>query len=189
MTDEPVKLVTPQRVKELFDCYGGSPEAWPEEERSAALALLDGSSELQTRREEACLLDQAMNLPASMTAAAPEQTADLAARILDPLPAQDAPRQQTPRRDRLVVGRPALFDRIWGWSAVALGAAAAAALVIALLSPQPVTAPHRPLVTAANDFDEWVWAQVLDEPQLDRVDRWDNDLTLLLEPGLVPDDG
>ena len=180
MTDEPVTLVTPQRVKELLDCYGGSPEAWPEEERSAALASLDGSSELQARREEARLLDQAMNFPASMTAAAPEQTADLAARILDHLPAQDAPRQQTPRRDRPVVSRLALFDRIWGWPAVALGAAAAAALVITLLSPQPVTAPHRPLGTAANDFDDWVWAQVLDAPQLDRAERGAHALRLVL---------
>lgn len=189
MTDDLVKLVTPQRVKELLDCYGGSPEAWPEEERTAALALLDSSSELQTRREEARLLDQAMNIPPSMTATASEHTADLAARILDRLPAQDVPGQQTPQRDGPVVGRSALFDRVWGWPAVALGAAAAAALMIALLAPQPLTEPHRPIVTAANDFDDWVWAQVLDEPQLDPADRWDNDLTLLLEPGLVPDDG
>ena len=188
MTDDPVKLVTPQRVKELLDCYGGSPDAWPEEERTAALALLDSSSELQTWLEQARLLDQAMNLPTGMTGCAPEQTADLSARILDQLPAQDTPRQQTPRRGRLVVSRPALFHRIWGWPAVTLGAAAAAALVIALLSPQPFTEPQRPIVTATNGFDDWVWALVLDEPQLDRADRWDNDLTLLLEPGLVPDD-
>ncbi len=195
MINDPVKLVTPQRVKQLLDCYGGSPQAWPEEERAAALALLESSTELQRLQKEALILDQAMNLT---EAAAPtaEPTADLAQKILGQLPAQDSAHQPNhvgrhkPGRDqRRPYSRITLFNRIWVWPGVAVCGAAAVALAIALWSPQPVIEPKYRLTTAANDFDDWVWEEVLDEPQLDRADRWDNDLTLLLEPGLVPDDG
>lgn len=180
MSNDPVKLVTPQRVKELLDCYGSSPEAWPESERATALALLDGSSELQAQREQARLLDQALNLQACGTTALSERTAALAKRILDQLGTQDTPPVQ-PQGDRAP-----LLSRVWIWPTAALASVAGIALAMVLWSTQPVTEPHYRVVTAANDFDNWVWTEVLDDAPVDP--RWDNDLSLLLEPGLVPDD-
>ncbi|MDX1488014.1 MAG: hypothetical protein R3268_07435 [Acidiferrobacterales bacterium] len=180
MSNDPVKLVTPERVKELLDCYGSSPYAWPESERAAALALLDGSSELQAHRDAAHLLDEALNLQARGPSAVSEQTAVLAKRILDQLEAQDRPSAQS------LDDRVPLFDRFWIWPTVALAGLATIALVMLLWSIPPITAPRYRVVVAANDFDNWVWAEVLDDAPPDP--RWDNDLSLLLEPGLVPDD-
>jgi hypothetical protein len=191
MINDPVKLVTPQRVEQLLDCYGGSPQAWPEEERAAALALLESSTELQRLRKEALILDRAMNLT---EAAAPtaEPTADLAQKILGQLPAQDSAHQPNhvgrhkPGQDqRRPYSRITLFNRIWVWPGVAVCGAAAVALAIALWSPQPVIEPKYRLTTAANDFDDWVWEEVLDQTPEYPISPWDSGLVTLLDPELV----
>jgi hypothetical protein len=196
MTDDPVKVVTHQRVKELLDCYGGSSQAWPEQERAAAWALLESSTELQRLREEALLLDQALNLPrragmATTTAA----TADLARKILGQLPEAGLTRQ--PNQTDRHISRPdqhralswaTLLNWSWVWAGVAVGAAAAVALVITLLPPQPVIDRQVRVTTAANDFEDWVWEEVLDQTPEDPISRSDSDLVTLLEPELVPDD-
>ncbi len=51
------KLVTVSRLKALLDAYGAAPECWPEQERSAATALIETSSEARVLVEEAAALD------------------------------------------------------------------------------------------------------------------------------------
>ncbi len=51
------KLVTLNRLGVLLDAYGAAPERWPEEERSAALALIDTSADAQALLEEARAVD------------------------------------------------------------------------------------------------------------------------------------
>ncbi len=65
---------------------------------------------------------------------------------------------------------------------------AAAALVITLLSPQPIVERQVRVTTAANDFEDWVWEEVLDQTPEDPISGSDSDLLAILEPELVPDD-
>ena len=51
------KLVTLERLQALLDAYGSAPERWPEEERAAATALIDSSSEARALVEEVAALD------------------------------------------------------------------------------------------------------------------------------------
>ncbi len=195
MTDA-VKVVTHQRVKELLNCYGGSSQAWPQQERAAAWALLENSTELQRLREEALLLDQALNLPQSARmATTTEPTADLARKILGRLSEPGLARQpnQTDRHIRQshqhrAFSRVTLLNRSWVWAGVAVCGAAAVALVITLLLPQPVIERQVRLTTAANDFEDWVWEEVLDQTPEDPISQSDSDLVTLLEPELVAED-
>jgi len=43
-------VMTLQRLQQLLDAYGANPERWPLEERAAALALLEHSTEAQAQR-------------------------------------------------------------------------------------------------------------------------------------------
>lgn len=196
MTDDPVRVVTHQRVKELLDCYGGSPQAWPEQERAAAWALLKSSTELQRLREEALSLDQALDLPRrARGATTTEATADLAKKILGQLPGPGLARQpnQTDRHisrpdQPRAFSRVTLLNRSWVWAGVAVCGVAAVALTITLLSPQPVIERQIRVTIAANDFEDWVWEEVLDQTPEDPIGRSDSDLVTYLEPELVPDD-
>ncbi len=55
------KLVTVSRLKALLDAYGAAPECWPEEERAAATALIETSSEARILVKEADALDSLLD--------------------------------------------------------------------------------------------------------------------------------
>ncbi|MDA1326770.1 MAG: hypothetical protein O3C34_18760 [Proteobacteria bacterium] len=70
------KLVTISRLKALLDAYGAAPHCWPEEERTAATALIETSSEARRLVEEAAALDALLdNIPE------PEVSAALTSRV------------------------------------------------------------------------------------------------------------
>ncbi|MCG8504173.1 MAG: hypothetical protein MI755_06170 [Sphingomonadales bacterium] len=52
--------VTTNRVKELIAAYGGDPARWPDEERTAAEAVLEASPEAQLLLKEAQRIDAAL---------------------------------------------------------------------------------------------------------------------------------
>jgi hypothetical protein len=51
------KLVTLKRLSVMLDAYGADPDRWLDEERSAALALIDTSAEARSLLDEAIALD------------------------------------------------------------------------------------------------------------------------------------
>ena len=55
------KLVTISRLKALLDAYGATSDCWPEEERTAAAALIETSSEARMLVEEAAALDSLLD--------------------------------------------------------------------------------------------------------------------------------
>ena len=55
------KLVTLTRIKTLLDAYGATLDFWPEEERAAATALIETSSEARMLVEEAAALDSLLD--------------------------------------------------------------------------------------------------------------------------------
>ena len=36
MNSKTAKLISPERVREILDCYGADPESWPDDERTTA---------------------------------------------------------------------------------------------------------------------------------------------------------
>lgn len=54
------KQLTIDRVKELIAAYGGDPARWPDEERTAAEAVLEASPEARRLLEEARRIDAAL---------------------------------------------------------------------------------------------------------------------------------
>lgn len=70
------KLITIGRLEILLDCYGAAGDRWPEEERAAAAALIETSSEARGLVEKAAALDSVLDaMPA------PEVSAALTSRV------------------------------------------------------------------------------------------------------------
>lgn len=93
----PTKLVTPTRLRQILECYGGSPTSWPAAERQAALNLLQGSAELRALQDEALFLDKSLNTLLEETQELEHGTLDqhavqrLQQRIMSQLPKQESP--------------------------------------------------------------------------------------------------
>ena len=73
------------RFAELLDAYGADPRRWPANERAAALALAQASTEARRLLEQATATDALLAMPPSIA-----PSSDLAARIMAQLPAQPA---------------------------------------------------------------------------------------------------
>jgi hypothetical protein len=88
-------VMTLQRLQQLLDAYGADPKRWPEEERTAALALLACSMEARARQAETERLDALLNL-----APVAQPSAELISRVLAAAPAQET--RPKSARNRLV---------------------------------------------------------------------------------------
>src|SRR5215510_465341 len=73
--------MTLQRLQQLLDAYGASLERWPSDERAAALALLEYSTEAQALRRETERFDSLLDLAPTLS-----PSAELTARILEAAP-------------------------------------------------------------------------------------------------------
>ena len=93
MSNPTTKLVTQTRIRQLIECYGSSSASWPEEERQAALNLLQGLPELKSLRDQTRSLDNLLaNYQALENHAIDERAMQsLQQRIMDQLPGQDLP--------------------------------------------------------------------------------------------------
>lgn len=202
MQSKTAKLVNHQRVIELLECYGGSADAWPEEERAAASALIKGTADLQQRQRDAQQLDEAMGVDAAhasftarpdpatvanIIAALPEQAADTTSRLSD-YREQQANKKHSTKRNM-------------GWWTYGAAAAAVMVLAIGIFLKQPSQplkpSTNPPLVTAAvsqQELDQWMWQEAtgLDgESALDAtVDGPDAPITFMamVELELQPDE-
>lgn len=133
-----------ERLRAIFDAYGGDPLRWPEDERDAALALLARSGDARRLHEDALRLDAALDLlPAAAPSPGLEDRIVAAARGDGAVPRRPAHRRAGARR---AGGAPRLV-RIGVLGAVPLAAAAALALWLGLggragrdLARQPATA-------------------------------------------------
>jgi hypothetical protein len=108
-----------ERLEEVLDAYGASPDHWPDEDRAALLALLEESESARILRDTAAGLDSLLDFSGTIDA----PTKALKDRILDAAP-----------------GNPPA-TRTWRWAPlVPIAAAAALAVWIA-------AAPHGPEMT------------------------------------------
>lgn len=163
MNSKTAKLISPERVEELFECYGANPESWPDDERATALALIQNSSELQSLQREAEQLDQFLISGHDKLKTNAPVDSKLVARIVDHLPQQNNSRQPGSTSNRKHSTR-ALFD-FSGW--VGMVAASIAVFVISVsiinLQTPPVSNEQPSLVQV--ELDEWMWEQVTGESE------------------------
>jgi hypothetical protein len=161
MNSKTAKLISRERVMELLDCYGADPQAWPEDERTTALALIQHSTELKNLQKEARKLDRFLvgdNMQPAFAGPADKQ---LVSRIVSSLPAQIAGGQNV-RQQRDKPGRRPLFD-FSNW--IGMVAASVAVFVITVsimeLNPTSVSQPQNGISQAELDY--WMWQQVTGE--------------------------
>jgi len=83
-SDNQPPAMTLQRLRQLLDAYGATPDRWPTEERAAAVALLASSVEARAQQDEAARLDVVLDLAPPVSPAAA-----LADRILAATPVQE----------------------------------------------------------------------------------------------------
>lgn len=115
------------RLQVLLDAYGGAPARWPDDERDAALALLERSAEARALRDEAARLDAVLDLlPAAEPSPELEERIVAAARRAGPPAAQ--PDRVASLDDARVRREGRTRRRSWMLAAVPLAAAAALAL-------------------------------------------------------------
>jgi hypothetical protein len=160
------------RFRALLDAYGASPDRWPAEERDAARALLARSPQAQRWRDASAQLDALLDL-APAGAAAPA----LVERILAAVPEHQTPASAPVRRlasrpvSADVTRRGARRSRAWRYAGAALPLAAAAVLVLWLLTESP-RVPERSTVSLAEIGTYDTPTDVLlDIPSVDALDR------------------
>lgn len=160
------RLVSPQRVKTILECYGADPAAWPEGERQAARALLERNHELQALRDQAMQLDAAIHALGQSRRPAPEHISALTERIMRALPGQTLPPPRSGHR------------RALGWlTGMAAGLAMAGLLFFAQQSGTRQDKVLSPLAQAdarADIFYDWAWEDVTGESVAD--DTTDGDI-------------
>lgn len=155
MNKEPLKLIQAERVKTLLACYGAEVQAWPADERSAALTLIHHSPELQALWQEARELDTLLHSGQREPVANPAQVSKLTARIVEQLPAQDSPCPTV-----IEINKPQRHKR---WPLAAAAAAVmfmAVGVVVQLKSPLPPS-QNQPLATA--EYEQWLWQDITGE--------------------------
>jgi len=135
------RQMTSERLRQLLDAYGAGPDRWPPDEREAALALLENSSEARAERDSAARLDTVLD-----RAPAEQPSPALAERVLAASPAKRVKARSRPSLVRPCAGEARRSTRrartrLWRYLAAAAPLAAAAALVFWLTRP-PLDLPH-----------------------------------------------
>ena len=129
------RQMTSERLRQLLDAYGASPDRWPPEEREAALALLENSIEARAERDRAARLDAVLDL-----APAEQPSPGLIERVLAASPAKRVKARSRPSLVCLRTGEGRRSTRgarthLWRYLATAAPLAAAATLVLWLTRP------------------------------------------------------
>lgn len=161
MNTNTTKLISPERVAELFDCYGANPDSWPDDERAIALALIQNSSGLQSLQREAEKLDQFLVNGDEKPETKVPVNSKLVARIVDHLPEQDGTRQHGSTSDRKHTGHS--WFNFNGWIGMAAASIAVFVISVSILNLQPSSLPNEQPALVQTELDEWMWEQVTGE--------------------------
>ena len=145
MSKSPLKLISPERVKTLLECYGADPANWPQDERSAALSLLNQSSDLQAQQQEAGRLDNLLRQTPQDLPLSDDDSTVLVSRIVDQLPDQAVQPESHSHRTH------------WSIAAAAAILLLATPVIIQMQSVQPEQPPEQ---LALADYELWLWEDV-----------------------------
>jgi len=157
MNTEPLKIIQAERVKTLLACYGADPHAWPADERSAALALLNHSPELRVQWQEARDLDELLHT-GHKRQDVPLANAALVSQIVEHLPAQDSSSDISQHNvaDKL---RPQAH-RHWPLAAAAAVLLFVVTFALQVESPLPQTQNQQ---LSSLEYEQWLWEDITGE--------------------------
>ncbi|HEY5603811.1 MAG TPA: hypothetical protein VIM41_11940 [Gammaproteobacteria bacterium] len=161
MNSKMAKLISPERVVELLECYGANPEAWPDDERTTALALIQHSTELQNLQREAGQLDK------FLTNAGMQEPADLelVSRIVNNLPVQDKAKNSGKRHGSTVAKR-SLFE-FSGWTGMLAASVAVFVITLSITDLHQSSSLQPQSIESQAELDYWMWQQVTGEADND----------------------
>lgn len=154
------KLISTDRVTQLLASYGAHSDRWPEEERVAALALIEKSSELKQILQDAETLDEAMALPGYEQTKLPKTESKLVSRILNNLPDQEPIREKVK-----ILQHNSWFGNVWQHSGLLATGIAMTMVIVILLQTQPSEQYDSPHSLAQIELDQWLWEDITDETQ------------------------
>jgi hypothetical protein len=158
MNGKTSKLVNSDRVIELLECYGANADGWPDDERTAAIALIRNSTELQHRQLDAQKLDDVMDVYNVRQSIHTRAKMEVVNRIVGQLP------EQTRQNIKPINHRPATHAKrqTKAWQKYGMAAALAAVLITALVvieQPSP-TQPQLATNASQNVVDQWMWQEI-----------------------------
>ena len=158
MKSKTAKLISPERVIQLLDCYGANPRAWPEDERSTALALIQHSSELKRLQEEAAQLDRFLVTGTSQEPVSDYTASKLVARIVGNLPEQEMAAQGK-------AGKPSPGSMQWffgsgHWLGMMAASIAVFVISISIMNLRPSEISQAPSRLVQQELDAWMWEQI-----------------------------
>jgi len=186
MVAKTAKLITPDRVKKLLDCYGANPDCWPMDEKVSALSLIQHSSELRELQQNVAGFDRMLKASDISTDIEGSSNDELLQRIIEALPEQEH------KPNRQFVNKIAGKKRYFLDFNSSIGALAASIAIVAItlsivnLNHENIKPLSSVTVTSAAsgvELDNWMWEQVMGEP----VDDTDEPMTMmaLLELGEI----
>lgn len=146
---KPPLKITMDRLEQILDAYGASPEAWPASERAAVTALLQSSEQARQLCRQAAELDEVLDAAPSI-----EPSAELRRRVIGAVPAR--PPSFAERLDGLAA-------RVWPFGprwrpAAALVIAAALGIAVGTWMPNDPGATAGTDTASTQDISELVFA-------------------------------
>jgi len=170
MSKNTTRLVTDNRLLQLLDCYGSESESWPENERQAALSLLNGSQELRHYQAEVRELDTLLNQLKAQDNQSINQldTQQLQQRIMqhlhefEPVSGSNIEELQITKHHS-AIWRHKHRSRFW------IGSIAASLFVVSLsvgvISQLINSTEHQQVnqLQSSNEFIQWAWEDVTGE--------------------------
>lgn len=169
MQSKTAKWVNEQRVITILECYGADSDNWPEEERAAAIALINSSPELQQRQRESQQLDERLGVHQVRESLEARADATTVASIMNALPEQTADNTINLRdhAKSSKARKPDKHTNLW-WTYGGIAAAAVVMLAISVIIQQPSQPLQsvQPVRTAAlsedasqQEMDQWLWQE------------------------------
>lgn len=178
MNSKTAKLISPERVREILDCYGADPESWPDDERTTALALIQNSTQLKNLQTEARQLDRYLTGGDIMQRAGKPVDMNLVSRITANLPAQDKPGQSVVQNNRAALKR-SLFD-FSSWTGMIAASIAVFAITVSIMELQSSSGARQQSDVSQAELDYWMWQQVTGE--VENEDEEPLTMMVLFEP-------
>jgi len=157
MNSKTAKLISPERVIELLDCYGADPDAWPDDERITALALIQHSSQLKDLQNEARALDNFLCEGDAKHRADEPVDMQLLSRITANLPPQEKTGKSLHRGRK-----PSLFD-VGNWTGMVAATIAVFVITVSIVELHPSSTTAKQSGASQAELDYWMWQQVTGE--------------------------
>ncbi len=150
-----MKPADQERAEAILHIYGGNPDRWPANERTAVLEQIKKSGQLQSLQHNARSLDNLIAKDTGKTRMSVPETEAIAVRINNSLPAQ----QDT------VGAIFTFFQRFMHWQPRLVQASIGIAFLV-LVMVVILPANNRPTGHPAGQtaFEQWVWEDITGQP-------------------------